>query len=60
MALLPDSTAALTATRPAAAHPLGNFTVNRFARLEVEAERIPHRLRARHGRGPTFPGDGRT
>ena len=49
--------AALLAPAAASAHPLGNFTVNRFSRprrgLRAPALR---EIRARHGRDPDLPG----
>ena len=44
------------AGRRAAAHPLGNFTINRFSRVEVSGHRLYVRLRAGHGRDPDVPG----
>ncbi|MBI2912166.1 MAG: high-affinity nickel-transporter [Chloroflexi bacterium] len=34
------ATAALTPSVPVAAHPLGNFTVNRYSGIEISAERV--------------------
>jgi ABC-type nickel/cobalt efflux system permease component RcnA len=40
LALLLGLAAALLAPAAASAHPLGNFTVNRFARVEVSGDRV--------------------
>ncbi len=45
---------ALAAPATAAAHPLGNFTVNRFARLEVSGDRIYVRYVLDLAEIPTF------
>ncbi len=39
-ALLAMAVAALAAPRPAAAHPLGNFSVNRYSRIEVGGDSL--------------------
>ena len=47
---------ALVVLVPAAeAHPLGNFTVNQYTRLDVAPARRLGALRARHGRDPDVP-----
>lgn len=40
MALALGAMCAALLPAPAAAHPLGNFTVNRYSRIEVEAEKL--------------------
>jgi ABC-type nickel/cobalt efflux system permease component RcnA len=40
LALLAVAVASLSLTAQAAAHPLGNFTVNRFSRVEVSGQRV--------------------
>ena len=42
--------------RGAEAHPLGNFTINRFSRIEVSGAARVRPLRPRHGRDPDLPG----
>jgi nickel/cobalt transporter (NicO) family protein len=46
--------AALAAPAPAAAHPLGNFTVNRFSRVEVSGPRLYVRYVLDLAEIPTF------
>jgi hypothetical protein len=46
---------ALLAPSTAAAHPLGNFTVNRFAGIELSGERI-YPVRPRPRGDPDLPG----
>ena len=54
--------------QPASAHPLGNFTINRFAALELSVERVTIRYALDMAEIPTFQerdrldpnGDGRT
>ena len=40
----------------ASAHPLGNFTINRYSELDVLGQPPLRRLRARPGRDPDLPG----
>ena len=40
LALLAAAVAALALPALAAAHPLGNFTINRFSRVEVASHRV--------------------
>ncbi|MDQ3890731.1 MAG: hypothetical protein M3312_09325, partial [Actinomycetota bacterium] len=40
LALLVAAAAALALPALAAAHPLGNFTINRFSRIEVSGPRL--------------------
>ena len=40
LALLASLVAAILAPAAASAHPLGNFTINRFSRLEVMGDRV--------------------
>ncbi len=35
--------------KPAAAHPLGNFTINHLSKIAIERDRIDRALRPRHG-----------
>ena len=46
----------LLAPPSAAAHPLGNFTVNRFAAVDVSGDRALRPLRPRPRRDPDVPG----
>jgi nickel/cobalt exporter len=40
LVLLAAAVCALAVTAAASAHPLGNFTINRFARVEVAGDRL--------------------
>jgi nickel/cobalt transporter (NicO) family protein len=54
LALLAVVAAALLAPAAASAHPLGNFTINRFSRLEVSGHRIYVRYVLDMAEIPTF------
>jgi nickel/cobalt transporter (NicO) family protein len=54
LALLVGLVAALTVPAAASAHPLGNFTINRFSRVEVEGPRVYVRYVLDLAEIPTF------
>ena len=56
LALLLGLVAALAAPAAASAHPLGNFTVNRFSGIELSGDRALRQVRPGHGRDPDLPG----
>ena len=54
LALLVAALSALALPAVAAAHPLGNFTINRFSRLEVSGHRVYVRYVLDLAEIPTF------
>jgi nickel/cobalt exporter len=54
LALIPAAVAALALPALAAAHPLGNFTINRFSRVEVSGPRLYVRYVLDMAEIPTF------
>ena len=56
LALLVGLVAALAAPAAANAHPLGNFTVNRFSGIELSGDRVYVEVRPGHGGDPGLPG----